>query len=325
MAIRTLSESLDNLYTTTWQHMKETVRDQIFDATPFWFFLKEKGRLKPENGGRYITDPLQYAKNDNIQWITKGGTVPLNDTEILTTSKWDWKYLTGSLVRFGVDDQQNRGKQQIINFMNAKLENTKNALASDLETKLFAAAAAGNEFDGLQRLVADDPTASVSVGDINQSTYSWWRNKFKDMASSSFASNGAAEMRTILNNVSNNLGMDKTDIIISGQTPYEWYEDAVLDNYYRTYDTKMADMGFENQKFKGIPWVWSPSCANTRMYFLNTNFITLRYDPAMNFDMTKWKDIPDQVNDRAAQIIFACSLTVSRRRCQGVIFGIDTA
>lgn len=320
----TLSEALDNLYTTTWQNMKDTVRDQIFDATPFWFWLKDKGKLEPVAGGRFLTEPLQYAKNDNVSWLKKGGTVQLNDYEFLTVAQYDWKYQAASIVRFGVDDQQNRGKNQIISLMNSKLENTRNSIIDDLETKLFAGQASGNEFDGLRFLVADDPTSSSNtVGSIDPSTYTWWRNKYKDLTGSSFAANGVAEMRTMLNNCTNNLRMDAPDIIVTGQTPYEWYEDENLD-YYRTYDRKLADMGFKNQSFKDIPMVWSPSCAD-RMYFLNTNYIKFVYDPMMYFDMTEWKPIPDQPNDRAAQIMLAGSFTVSRRRCQGVIFNIDTA
>ncbi len=35
----TLTEQLDNLYTTTWQNMKDTIRDQVFNALPFWYWL----------------------------------------------------------------------------------------------------------------------------------------------------------------------------------------------------------------------------------------------------------------------------------------------
>lgn len=318
-----LTEQLDNLYTTTWQNMKSTVADSIFDATPFWFWLKSKNKLRQERGGRFISEPLQYDKNDNVQWIGKGGTVPLNDFEFLTIAKYDWRYLTASLVRFGIDDQQNRGKNEIINLMKAKMENSKNALISELETRLFGASgSSANAVDGLQLLVADDPTASATIGGIDQSTStnSWWRNKTKN--NGSFATNGTNNMRTLLNDVSNNLQSDTTDIIVSGQTPYELYENEIFDTHYRVTNNKLADAGFENQVYKGRPMVWSPSCSNSRMYFLNTNFINFVYDPMMNFDMTEWKPIPDQVNDRAAQIILAGSMTVSRRRCQGVLHTI---
>lgn len=284
-----LTEILDNLYTTTWQNMKGTVSDQIFDATPFWFWLKDKGKLRTEEGGRFITEPLQYDKNDNISWIGKGGTVQLNDFEFLTVATYYWRYLVASMVRFGVDDQQNRGKNQIINLMNSKMENTQNALVSELETRLAAASGTSdNAIDGLQHIVADDPTASLTVGGIDQSTAAnaWWRNKTKNMTGLSFVSVGIANMRTMLNNCMNNLKMDAPDLLLSGQTPYEMYEDAVLD-FYRVTNNKLADAGFQNQTFKGIPMAWSPSISNQRLYFLNTRFFSFVYDPMMNFDMTE--------------------------------------
>lgn len=330
----TLTEVLDNLYTTTWYNMKDTVADQVFDAMPFWFWLKDKGKMKTQEGGRYISEPIQYDKTDNVKWIGRGGTVPLNDFQFLTATHWDWRYLVGSIVRFGIDDQQNRGRNQIINLMNSKMDNVKNSLISEFETRLAGGSGAVSvgtttedaaAFDGLQVLVADNPAAAVTVGGIDQSQaqYAYWRNKTLDMAALSFATYGVSKMRTLLNNCSNNLKMDTPDIILSDQTSYEYYEDTVLP-HYRTQNLKLADAGFQNQQFKGIPMIWSPSITQ-RMYFLNTNFINFVYDPMLFLDMTAWKDIPNQVNDRAAQIMTACSFTVSRRRCQGVLFNINTA
>jgi hypothetical protein len=134
----TLSEVLDNLYTTTWHNMRAEAADNIFDATPFWFWMKENGRLKTQKGGRWIGEPIVYDDSDNIFWLTKGGSTPLNDYEFMTTAKYDWRYLAASLVRFGIDDQQNRGKNMIQSKMNATLENTKQSLISTMETTLAA-------------------------------------------------------------------------------------------------------------------------------------------------------------------------------------------
>ena len=330
----TLTEVLDNLYTTTWQNMKDDVKDQVFNALPFWYWLNEKGRMESVEGGRFLTEPLQYDKSDNVRWIGRGGTAPMNDFQFLTVAKYDWRYLVGSIVRFGVDDQQNRGKNEIFSLMNSKMENVRNALITEFETRLFGAAgsvSAGTTtdtnpaFDGLQFLVPDDPTAAAgNAGGIDPSVYTWWRNQATNATGKSFATYGISLMRTLLNNCRNNLKMDAPDIILSGQTPYEYYEDTVLP-VYRVSNNKLVDMGFENLQYKGIPMMWSPSCASTRMYMLNTRFIKFAYDPMMLLDMTSWKDIPNQVNDRVAQIISACTFKVSRRRCQGVMYNIDTA
>ncbi len=274
----TLSEALDNLYTTTWQNMKSVVHDQIFDATPFWFWMKANGALESVSGGRFLTEPLRYAKSERVKFIGRGGTVSLSDQEFLTEAVEDWKYLVDSIVRFGVDDQKNRGKNRIINLMNAKLANSKDSLVDKIELTLPLDNTANPlDFVGLQTLVADDPTAAVSVHGIPQGTNTWWRNQTKDMAGLSFAINGHAEMRTMLNNTSNNIRNDRPNIILSGQTPYEFYEDMVVEQK-RIVNKKLGDAGFENIEFKGIPMIWSPAVAATRMYFLNTRFLKFKFD-----------------------------------------------
>lgn len=324
MLIHSLTEAIDNLYTSTWQHMKGTAIDNIFDATPLWFWLRDNGRLQTQVGGRHIVETIEYAKNDGVKFLGKGGTVSMNDREFLTDAFYDWRYIVAPLVRFGVDDQKNRGKTRILSLVNAKLGNAQNSLIDVLETTLFAGAGAeGKEFDGLQHLVADDPTTNVQVGLINQATNDWWRNQTKDMTGISFATSGIDNMRTLLNNVTNNRLRDRSDIVVSGQTPYELYEDAAFDKL-EIRNTRLAELGFDHQTFKGIPMVWSPACSNLRMYFLNTRFIKVVYDPGMFFDMTEWKPIPEQVNDRAAQIATAITTTTNRRRVQGVLFDIDT-
>ena len=323
MAI-TLTESLDNLYTTTWEIRRNKAHDNIFNANPFWFWMKEKGKFQTQAGGRFIMEPLEYAKNDSVQWIGKGGTVSLNDFEFLTESKWDWKYLVGSVVRFGVDDQQNRGKAAIMKLATKKLDNLENSMIEYMETDLFDAKS-GSSIEGLQNLVPDAPSgASYDVGGIDQSAYSWFRNKQTSATGRSFAVYGISDMRTLMHNCMLNRTMDRPDIILSGQTPYEYYEDETMEQKQIVNKT-LGDAGFTNIEFKGVPMIWSPQCSNARMYFLNTKFLYFVYDPIMNFDMTEWKSIPDQVNDRAAQVILACAFIVTRRLCQGVYHTIDTA
>lgn len=323
MAVQTLSEALDNLYTTTWQEMKSVVADQIFDATPFWFWLRANGGLEAVPGGRFLTEPLRYAKSERVTFIGRGGTVVLSDQEFLTEAVEDWKFLVDSIVRFGVDDMKNRGKRRIINMMNAKLANSRDSLIDKVEEKLPADNSADPlAFVGLQTLVADTPSSGTVHG-IDASVNTWWQNKTKNMTGLSFAVKGQAEMRTMLNNTSNNIRNDTPNIILSGQTPYEHYEDGVLEQK-RIVNKKLGDAGFENIQFKGVPMIWSPSVAATRMYFLNTRFLKFKYDPSLFFDMTEWKAIPDQVNDKAAQIILAGNLMTSRRRVHGVLHTIDT-
>ena len=318
----TLSQALDNLYTTTWQNRRMDVADNIFDSRPFWYWLKEKGKLTSMEGGKWIEVNLRYGKSPNVAWIGKGEQVNMGDMEHLTIAYYEWRYLIDSIIRFMVDDQKNRGKQAILNLADSKVDTSQMSLTDELETTLFGAQS-GLKMYGLRDLVADSPSTSKLVGHVNQGTYEWWRNQTHNLNNDSWAAEGHQRMRTMLNDCMNNDMNDRPDIIVSAQTPYEYYEDDTLEQR-RVVNKTLGDAGFETQEYKGIPMIWSPKCSE-RMYFLNTNFLEFVYDPMLYFDMTEWKPIPNQANDRAAQIVTACQLITNRRRVHGVIHNINTA
>jgi hypothetical protein len=327
--VNQFTQALDDLYTTTWQKRLPGVFDNIFTAAPFWFWLKDKGKLRPVRGGRFLETNLEYGQNSTVQWIARGGTVAMNDFKFLTVAQYQWRYLVANILRFGVDEQQNSGDSRIIDWVNAKLNNTEESLTSTLETTLAAGSGAATlpaaSIDGLQFLVPDFgnvASSSFNAGGIDPSVYTWWQNQAIDMTGLSFAVNGVDKMRHLLNLCMNNRRMDAPDIILSDMNSYELYEATVIPAY-RTSNNRLADMGFDNQSYKRIPMVWSPAISQ-RMYFLNTRFIEFVYDPGYFFDMTEWKAIPNQVNDRAAQVELACSFMTNRRRVLGVLSTIDT-
>jgi len=323
------TQALDDLYTTTWQKRLPGVFDNIFTAAPFWFWMKDKGKLRPVRGGRFLETNLEYGQNTTVQWIARGGTVAMNDFKFLTVAQYQWRYLVANILRFGVDEQQNSGDSRIIDWVNAKLNNTEESLTSTLESTLAAGSGAATlpaaSIDGLQFLVPDFAniaSSSFNAGGIDPSVYTWWQNQAIDMTGLSFAVNGIDRMRHLLNLCMNNRRMDAPDIILSDMNSYELYE-ATVSAAYRVSNNRLADMGFDNQSYKRIPMVWSPAITE-RMYFLNTRFIEFVYDPGYFFDMTEWKAIPNQVNDRAAQVELACSFMTNRRRVLGVLSTIDT-
>jgi len=301
------------MYTSTWQDMRTTAVDNVFDATPFYFFLRKKGGIKRIEGGRWIGVPLMYGKNTQYAWLGKGGTIPLAEDEILTTARYVWRYLAIGLVRYWVDELQNRGKHQIINLVTTKLENAKLSLIDILETALFTAQS-GKTMNGLPDVC---PTSANTFGGIARGTYTWWDCSRKT-ATGSFAIYGISDMRNLFNTCSAKSGQDTPDFILTGQTPYEWYEDETLE-FKQIVNKDLADASFEYLNFKGKPLMWSPSGPADAMYMLNSKFFEFVIDEAADFDMTDWKAIPNQTKDRAAQILVACNVVVNRSKPLGVL------
>lgn len=317
-----LSEDLNTLWTSTWQLMRPEAIDQIFNEYPFFFWLNSKGKRRTEAGGRYIGVPLQYAKNTTFKTLTLGSNIDITRQEKLTTAKYEWKYMAISVVRYWVESLQNRGKSQIINIMKNELENARMSISDKLEEMLFADGTGngGLDTEGLANIV--DPTPAVgTVAGINAATYDWWQNKAKDMSGEPMSTYLLKRMRTMYNDCSKGQGSQTPDFLISAQDVFEFYDDEVIEQKQIVNKT-LADAEFQTLNYKGKPLVWSTQCPDGYMYFLNSKFLEWVADPAANFDMTKWKEIPNQVNDSVAQIAVSGNLVCGNRARQGVIFNI---
>lgn len=316
-----ISEDLNTLWTTTWQLMRPEAIDQIFNEYPFWFWLSTKGKRRSEAGGRYIGVPLQYAKNTTVKTLTLGSNIDITRQEKLTTAKYDWKYMAISVVRYWVESLQNRGKAQIINIMKTELENARMSLADKLEEMLFADGTGngGLDTEGLANIVST--TGVVSVAGINPSSYAWWGNQFKDMSGEPMSTYLLKRMRTLYNDCSKGQGSQTPDFIMSAQDVFEFYDDEVIEQK-QIVNKSLADAEFQTLNYKGKPMVWSTQCPDGYLYFLNSKFLEWVSDPAANFSMTKFKEIPNQVEDAVAQIAVSGNLVCGNRARQGVLFNI---
>ena len=96
----------------------------------------------------------------------------------------------------------------------------------------------------------------------------------------------------------------------------EIYEDFALDRTQIVKGGRLADLGYEELKFKGKSLVWSDNVTAGTMLFLNTEFIEVVYDPEVWFEMTAWKPIPLQT-ERIAHIICTMNLICTQLRRQG--------
>lgn len=315
---QTLTEQLDSLYTTTWQHMQKTAVDNIFDATPFWFWISKKDKRRTEQGGRWIGVPLEFRKNQTVSSFSKGDTISTQDTDPLTTATYEWKYVAGTLVRYYQDDHQNRGKAQIMSLAKAKFNNLQNSMIDKMEEDLFGDGS-GKDISGLDLLVADDGQKTVGGIDASSADNTWWRNEFNDMTGEDVETELLGNMRTMLNDCSR--GNDSPDLIVTDQASFELYEDEVMEQKHIV-NKELGDAMFDNVLFKGRPVVWSPSAPTGKMYFLNSRYIEWVADQSVNFEMTPWKFAQNNV-DRVAQIVVAGNLIVSNRSRQGVLLGID--
>lgn len=320
---QTLTEQLDSLYATTWQKMRTRAVDNIFKATPFWYWLYKNGRVRRESGGRWIGQQLMYAKNTTVKSLAPGGKVEITNTDPLTVAAFQWKLIAGSVIRLHSDDTENTGKEAIMNLADAKMKNLELSMIDKMEEMCHGDGTGngGLDFDGLGLFVPQNPAVGV-VGGIDRSVAanSWWRPFYRakdDTGMITGDNTYAFNFRKVYNQIS--VGNDHPTLGLCGLDVYEGYESQLVP-LLRIYDGTMGDVGIEALKYKGLALTYSPSAPAGSARFLNERYLQLVINSHADFAMTDWKAIPDQL-DRVAQVVLKGNITISNARMQGMVDG----
>jgi hypothetical protein len=324
MAVPNKTEVLDDLYTTTWSNRKKEVADNIFTATPLTNELFKRGGIKLNGtGGRFLEVPLAYAKNETVTSLGRGDTVSLSETKFLTVAQFNWKYVAGSIIRYFTDDTQNKSIQQHINWINAKIDNLRDSITDEIERQLFSDGTGNGskDMDGLQNLIDSTPNTARTVGNIAQTTYTWWKNRQKT-ATGAASVYLLSDMRNLANTCSEGKTRMLPNIIMTTQVVAELFDDEVLEQRMIINVKDGSDPESMSTAWKGIPVQWSSQCPSGNMYFISSKYFGINIDPDVNFEMTEWKPIPNQVNDRVAQVVVKLNCITNRRMSLGVMNSI---
>ncbi len=363
--------SYDALLSLSLEYMRPGLFDNIFTSAPFLAALygafgkkKKSGKgIRMVNGGERIRAALMYGKNTTVGSYSGYDTLDVTPQDGITAAFFTWRQVAGSVAISRLEERQNAGEGRIRDLLQAKIEQLKMTLRDELNNQIIGKTVAsgvwsagpgiGNQtaaadLDPLLHLISKDPTASVSVGNINGNTYSWWRPQCID-GSAVHGSKGDNAIRGFLcddwatlkaagrflyNTCSRGAG-GFPDLGLMDQLCFESYE-ASLDEKIRYTNPKgPASLGFESIRFKAQDLVWDEmmpdvdtgytydhaSWATSTWIMLNTDFVELVIDSATDFITTPFVR-PENQDAKVAQILFMGNLIATNRRKMGMIYGI---
>jgi len=318
VATATLTETLDTMWTSTWPDFRPEVIDTIFlKKYPFYFWLSQKGHIQYYSGGRDIRYPLEVDVNATVEEIGKTGTVDLQDTDPLTTVIYETGTIAGNINRYRDDDLANSGSEAIFKIMDIKRKNLTKSMQKKHEELLFRTRGSRPSYGlyGLLDLVDVAPTGSRTIGNLNQSTYSWWRNvtRTSQGVAATYLRKDMQLTYYDLEDVES-----KPDVIVCHRNAYQVYEDDLLE-MTTIVNKKLADASYDNLVFKGTPMIKSPSCPSTNLYMLNSDYLYLIIHRNMNFEMTQWKEPENQPFNRHAQVVVKEQFISTHRGAQAVL------
>jgi hypothetical protein len=305
----------NSLLSTTLQNYQPTLVDNIFKDLVLLNHLNERGRVRVEEGGTQIIEPLMYAVNDTVATYSGYDAIDLTPQEGISAAEYDWKQMAASIAISGIEEAKNRGTEAIIKLLNAKIMQAEMSLKTTLNEQLYGSAAAGSDFNGLGNIVA---TQNNTVGGIDSTTNTWWN---PTQATTMNATLALHNMADVYNRASK--GSDVPDLIVTNTSLFEKYE-SLLTNNVRYQDVAKANAGFQNLMFKQTPIVFDLELAvdssDAPMYFLNTKYLKLTGLNGYWFTTTDFMNgTVAGVDARYALVLAYGQLTCSNRQRQGYL------
>lgn len=319
------NSTFTEIVTTTLRDHKTEISDNVTNHNALLRRLKNTGRIEKSDGGYEIVEPLSYAENATFQRYSGYDTLNVSPSDVLSAAKYDWKQAAVHVSASGLETAiQNTGKNQLIKLMKSRMDNAIGSLMNNISTDVYSDGTATNQINGLQALVADAGTGTV--GGINSSTYTFWKNKVNSAAapidSGGAITPGPTTFQELMHDLYIRLerGMDAPDLIVADYNYFTFYEQSLTANQRYTNATNTADASFATLKFKGADVFHDggSGIASNHMYMLNTKYLKLVVHKNRDMEPMGEKMSVNQ-DAEIVPILWAGNLTCSNRSLQGVV------
>ncbi len=250
--------------TATFEEIAPELYDNFTNNNAFLAHLRDQDNLVEDNvGGEYMRANLTYAENGSYDRYTGRERVSIAENDILTCGKFAHKQVSVAVVMDGLEqDVQNIGEAALVELMQAKVDVAEMTFENNFEIDLFSdgTASGGRQIGGLQLLIADSPS-SGTVGGIDRSLYSWWRNISYDATTDGGAPASAVNIKSYLDAAWRQVvrKKDKPTFYLADNNYYSFYEQHLgpLQTIARDSGSESGAVGtgWDELAYRGRPFV----------------------------------------------------------------------
>lgn len=312
--------NVGEIVATTLRSRSRWIADNVTASNALLRRLSEKDKIKPVSGGRTIIQELEYAENGTFLYYSGYDSLTTTPGEVIDAAEYPWKQAAVVVSCSGLEvNVQNTGKEQVINLIEARINNAAKTMANNLSIGIYSdgTGTSSKQITGLLAQVAEDPTTGT-VGGIDRSSWAFWQNQTLGPATTIDATNIESYMQQLY--IACTRGADVPDLIPSDANFYQYFW-ASLMAIQRIQSVDEGRRGWPTLKFLNADVFYDGDSGidSDKMYFLNTDYIYWR--PHANVNM-----VPDDKRlayDQDAFVIpllFAGNLTMSNAFVQGCLW-----
>ena len=288
--------------------------DNYFDDYPLWKKLYDTRVTK--TGGRQIGFPIGSGESPGNQDFQDDDEFVI---EVPNSALWvAYPYVNKGDAVAVLDEElkeQEGSNHKIFDILDYRRELVINTTIKNYATDLGASSLVAGKINPID-LVIDSTGA---IGGLNASTDSDWAST--ETSSGSFAAQGFADMRTMMNTLKTNKSM--VDNIWTTQTIYEAIEnEGDPDVRYDLEKTDEMKRGFSKIRFKGVLVDFDSALQSGYMYFWDSRYTYLCCDTGWNFDFEPFMHSFSK-KLQASKFANRCQFLTTNRRTTGKLINMS--
>jgi len=250
---------------------------QLYNSTPLMAALIANSQ-QASGGVSSVTVPVQGAQFVNAQWSDYSGSFSQPSVQQgAYNAEFNLKLMISPVPFLGMEGAVQQDAA-IIPLIEARMNDTTNVMLDAMATALYNNTTNTQQFIGLPAAI-DDGTNAQTYGNINRTTYTWWKSKVYN------AGNVNPTRQNVLQYISGTVkngaevpsfgvcGFGTWTLLAQdfvGQEQYVITPGSGFDG-----DNNGPQAAFRALMVAGVPIYPDPYCPEGTLYFINTNYLSL--------------------------------------------------
>jgi hypothetical protein len=303
------------------RYIYPTLVDNVYRSNLMFFRLNARNK-KILQGGLQIEVPLVYTRFAAGGFYQGFESLDVSPSDTVKNAAYDWKQAYVPVSVDGLTLIRADSPEAIVNFLSFYFENAQTELAEILGGGVWSATVANNKvIDGIPQAV-DNGAVAATYGGLLRSANTFWNSTVTTITPPL----SLATMQTMFGSATE--GGRHPTLLVGTQFVYNLYwslntSGQAFPVQPGGHDEQLAQSGFTNLLFNGVPFAVDSHVPANQIFFLNEDYIYLYVNPRADFNMKEFRE-PINQDAMTSLILWAGNVVFSNVLRQGVLKGVTS-
>lgn len=296
-----------------------TLYDNVYGSNAMFFRLNAMNK-RIVQGGTQFEIPLIFQRWANGGFYTGYDLLDVTPSDTVKNAAFDWRQAEVAVSVSGLDLIRADHPDAVVNLLSFQFENAQMEIAEILGAGVWGTDTnpGHKAIDGIPYAV--DNTGTVTYGGLLRSSNTFWQST---LDTTSGSASGAAitllNLQTMFGTLTS--GGRHPTIIISTQAGYNKYWNLNTSSQSfpvqpAGHDEQLAQSGFTNLLFNGVPWLVDSHVPANNIFMLNEDYWYLLINPRADMELKEFRE-PVNQDAMTAFILWAGNLICGNVARQG--------